>query len=92
MTPEQIGSHMEKYYTVSTTNTRHQDNIQMAQRFKTETLYKVPKEDPGEFFITLERGKSYLWLKIQKPKKKRELITPWQSVRKKPATHIINKR
>lgn len=31
----------------------------MVQRFKNEILYEVPKEHLGEFFVTLEGGKSY---------------------------------
>lgn len=52
MTLEQMGSHMEKYYTSSTTNTIHQDNLQMVLRFKNEILHKAPKEPLGEFLVT----------------------------------------
>lgn len=31
-----MGSHVEKYYTGSITNTIHQNNLQMLQRFKNE--------------------------------------------------------
>lgn len=47
-----MGSHMEKYYTSSTTNTIHQDNLQMVLRFKNEILHKAPKEPLGEFLVT----------------------------------------
>lgn len=38
-----MGSHVEKYYISSTTNTIYQDNLQMVQRFKNEILYKYQK-------------------------------------------------
>lgn len=38
-----MGSHVEKYYISSTTNTIYQDNLQMVQRFKNAILYIYQK-------------------------------------------------
>lgn len=57
----------------STTNTTHQDNLQMVQRLKNEILYEVPKEHLGEFSVTLESGRSYYDLKFRSMRTKGEV-------------------
>lgn len=47
-----MGSHVDKYYTGSTTNTIHDDNLQMLLRYKNKIPNKVPKEHLDEFFTT----------------------------------------
>ena len=93
MMPEQMGSHGGKYYTGSATNTRDQDNLQMALRLKNEILYKTLKGHPGELFITLEYecGRFYYDSKFRRKRRGKEGRPNKQSMGKKSTTHIMDK-